>query len=75
MRACPVTLTQSNVQALKAPANALLQYIGDRVDISAYQIPVLVYKGSPAHLPDIFEKESTQLEPCCRSTKCLRPLG
>lgn len=54
-----ITISDPSKKALKQPASALIQYIGKRVDISNYQIPVLVYKGSPANLPDIFEKINT----------------
>lgn len=54
-----ITLSGTSKKALKQPANVLIQYIGKRVDISSYQIPVLVYKGPAANLPDIFEKINT----------------
>lgn len=53
------SLTAAQEKALKPKANALLQHIAGRVDISNMQIPVLVYKGPAAHLPDIFEKINT----------------
>ncbi|WP_122815922.1 DUF262 domain-containing protein [Nocardioides pantholopis] len=54
-----IKISAQSKKTLKQAASALIQYIGKRVDISNYQIPVLVYKGSPANLPDIFEKINT----------------
>lgn len=58
-RSLGVPLSAAQQSALKPRANALLSHIAGRVDISHLQIPVLVYKGPSAHLPDIFEKINT----------------
>ena len=39
---------------------ALLDHVKDRVDISEQKIPVLVYTGDKADLPEIFERINTQ---------------
>ena len=54
-----LSLSAAQQSALKPKANALLAHIAGRVDISHLQIPVLVYKGPSAYLPDIFEKINT----------------
>jgi hypothetical protein len=54
-----IPISPGQQKVLKAKANALLAHIASRVDISGMQIPVLVYKGPTAHLPDIFEKINT----------------